>query len=90
MLFILAPMALQCFSHLLVTPHCLRLALENYSKVAGTAGAILGGAYYSTVAAINYVIAVLPSGKTLPLASLFFCLSISCRISYNKIILKPN
>ena len=87
MAVILVPMALQCFSHLMVIPHCLRLALENYGKVTGTAGAILGGLYYTIIAAINYIIALLPSGKTLPLASLFFCLSASCLISFNSRIL---
>ena len=51
------PMMIQLIGHCLVVPILLRHALEDYSKINGTAGSIFGFTYYIITGAISFLIA---------------------------------
>ena len=50
-------MMIQLIGHCLVVPILLRHALEDYSKINGTAGSIFGFTYYIITGAISFLIA---------------------------------
>jgi DHA1 family bicyclomycin/chloramphenicol resistance-like MFS transporter len=75
-------MVTQLLGHALVVPTCLRLALEDYTKVTGTAGSVFGGIYYSIVAIINFTISRIHGAHILPLTMFFFTLSLTCFLSF--------
>ncbi|MES2214434.1 MAG: multidrug effflux MFS transporter [Pseudomonadota bacterium] len=74
-LIIFVPMMVHVIGHNLTIPFILRYALEDYSKVTGTAGSIFGCLYYSFVAIINYTISCIHGTSAIPFAALFLTLS---------------
>ena len=82
-LIIFIPMMIHIIGHNLVIPIILRYALENYSKVTGTAGSIFGSMYYSLVAIINYTISYIHNDSVLPFAGLFLILSVLSFLAFN-------
>ena len=76
------PVMLHIIGHNFAIPLILRFALEDYSKVTGTAGSIFGCLYYLLVAAINYMVSRLHGDSIVPFATLFLCLSITCLIAF--------
>jgi MFS transporter, DHA1 family, multidrug resistance protein len=75
-------MVTQLLGHALVVPTCLRLALEDYTKVTGTAGSIFGGMYYSIIACVSFTISRIHSQNILPITALYFFLSLTCFLSF--------
>lgn len=53
---VFGPMVIQLVGHCLVVPVMLRHALEDYSKVNGTAGSIFGFTYYIITGSISFLI----------------------------------
>lgn len=81
-LLIFMPMMLQLIGHSFLVPMSLRYALEDYSKVTGTAGSVFGLLYYMLVAMISFVISKLHSDTIVKFTLLFFTLSLSCNIAF--------
>lgn len=79
---IFCPIMLHIIGHNFVIPLVLRHALEDYTKVTGTAGSIFGSLYYFLVAMISYTISHLHGTSTIPFAVLFFILSSTCLLSF--------
>jgi DHA1 family bicyclomycin/chloramphenicol resistance-like MFS transporter len=81
-LLIFGPVMAHNVGHTIAVPLILRFALEDYSKVTGTAGSIFGSLYYIWVALINFTVSYLHGVSIMPFAILFFTLSLSCFIAF--------
>lgn len=79
---IFIPMIMQMIGHSLLIPMILRYALEDYSRVSGTAGSIFGSLYYSIVAIISFIISTLHGETITNFTLLFFFLSMISSISF--------
>ncbi len=75
-------MVTQLLGHALVVPTSLKLALEDYTNVTGTAGSAFGGMYYGIVSIVNFTIAHIHSNNILPITILFFVLSLTSFLSF--------
>lgn len=52
---------LHTFGYSMVATSILRIAIQHYSKVSGTAGSIFGGGYFLVVTILQWVFAFIPS-----------------------------
>ena len=58
---IFIPMAIHMVGHSMITPMILRHSLEDYNKVAGSAGSIFGFLYYIIVAMVSFLVSLFHS-----------------------------
>jgi MFS transporter, DHA1 family, multidrug resistance protein len=79
---IFTPMMLHMIGHSLVVPMVLRYALEDYTKVTGTAGSVFGTLYYLLVACISFTVSKLHSDTIVKFSLLFLALSSLCCLSF--------
>lgn len=79
---IFAPMMMHTIGHSFLVPLSLRYALEDYSKVTGTAGSVFGFLYYILVAFISYAVSKLHDNLAVNFTVLFFFLSLLASISF--------
>ncbi len=79
---IFAPVMLHNIGHTMTVPLILRYALEDYSKVTGTAGSIFGFLYYTWVAFITYNISYLHGESIMPFAIFCLCLTTCCFVAF--------
>ena len=71
---ILLPIIFQSFSFGVTMPLVLRLSLEDYTRVNGTAGAIFGAFYYIIVATSSFITTRLHDNEHIIKTSIFFTL----------------
>ncbi|MGI4776224.1 MAG: Bcr/CflA family efflux MFS transporter [Janthinobacterium lividum] len=79
---IFIPMMMHAMGSSFFVPLALRYALEDYSKVTGTAGSVFGFSYYMVVVLISFTIAELHSNQSMNFAFLFLLLSLLCSLSF--------
>ena len=79
---IFVPMMMHVLGHSFLVPLSLRYALEDYSKVTGTAGSVFGFIYYILVALISVTVSKLHSDNITNFTILFFTLSLVCSVSF--------
>lgn len=87
---IFVPIILHMVAHNLLMPIALRYALENYSKVTGTAGSVFGSLYYILVALIIFIVSKLHSDSISNFALLFLGLSVGSAVSFSLIRILGN
>lgn len=83
---IFIPMMMHIVGHSFLLPLSLRYALEDYSKVTGTAGSVFGFLYYILVAVISYAVSKLHNNAVINFTVLFFTLSLLSSISFYLIL----
>ncbi|MDX1924353.1 MAG: MFS transporter, partial [Rickettsiaceae bacterium] len=82
-ILITASMMIQSFGYAIIMPIILRYALEDYTKINGTAGAIFGTYYYSMVATINLITTYLHDPHNIYKVTFFFlAISICASVLY--------
>jgi hypothetical protein len=81
-ILVFCPIMFHMLGHNMVMPMILRYALEDYSKVTGTAGSMFGSMYYLLVSLINLSISKIHGDSVFNFALLFFILSSICSISF--------
>lgn len=81
-LIIFVPMVVHAIGHSFVIPICLRYALEDYSKVTGSAGSVFGFLYYVFVALVSLAISKIHSETITKFAFLYFLLAITSAYSF--------
>lgn len=80
-LLVIIPIILHMIGHGMLIPLILRYALQDYSKVTGTAGSIFGALYYSITTVITFITANLHSDRTTKFAILLLFLSGCCSLA---------
>ena len=81
-IMIFVPMAIHLMGHALIVPMLLRNALEDYSKVTGTAGSIFGFLYYIITAVVSFMVSIFHSDKINNYAYLFAIMLIICLVLF--------
>lgn len=81
-LMLLIPISIHFFGHSFVVTRILKIALERYKKVNGTAGAFFGCTYYCFIALVSYIVAVLHSSDNKSFALLLVALSLLANILF--------
>jgi DHA1 family bicyclomycin/chloramphenicol resistance-like MFS transporter len=79
---LIIPMMTQTISFSAAMPNVLRYSLEDYSKVNGTAGSIVGTYYYLIIATVNFLTSRLHSEDIIKISLFFLFLSISSSILF--------
>lgn len=88
-LLIFIPTAIHLSGHAMLIPMLLRHALEDYTKVTGSAGSIFGTIYYFITAAVSFIISTFHSHKINNFAYLFsLLLLISISVFYKSLNVK--
>ncbi|GAB4164863.1 MAG: MFS transporter [Rickettsiaceae bacterium] len=85
---IFGPMALHLMGHAMVVPMLLRHALEDYSKVTGSAGSIFGFLYYLITATVSFIIATFHSHTINNFVYLFALLLLISLVLFYQVILR--
>lgn len=79
---IFVPMSIHLIGHSFVVPMLLRHALEDYSKVTGTAGSIFGSLYYFITSCVSMIISSFHSDRITNFANLFLILMGICLVLF--------